>query len=119
RSREELLDLVQDRLGVAREDQMVVARQLDQLRAWDALRQVAAATDLEPAVAAPMEDEGRHADRGQKLADVDLQRHLQDPACRGRARAQTQILRPPPAELLVVGEARRPDLGTGRPAPVL
>ena len=65
-----------------------------------------------------MQDQCRHSDRGQKVADVDLQRHPQYGTGCGRAGAEAQELRPPSLETLVIGVAWGPHFDVDWPAPV-
>ena len=55
---------------------VVVARQLDQPRARDVLGHETGALDGNDAVAGPVHDQRRHADRRQDVAHVDLRVHL-------------------------------------------
>ena len=75
RAGQEALDLVEQRVLVADEGQVVVARQLDELRAGDQARDVAAFLDQQAPVARAMEDQRRHANRRQDVRDVDFRVH--------------------------------------------
>ena len=74
---QELLDLVEDRVRVVRPGQVIDAGQLDEPGSRDLLGHVAAAADRERPIAGAVEDERRHADRWQHVADVDLGVHLE------------------------------------------
>jgi hypothetical protein len=104
-AREELLDLVEDRVGVLPPGHVVLARQLDVPRPRDPPGHVAAALDLEGAVADAVQDEGRHADRRQDVPDVHLVVHLEERDVGARARAHPEEPRPPLANALVAGRA--------------
>ena len=71
---QESLDLVEKRILVADERQMIVAGQLHEARAGDQARDVAALLDAQAAIAGTMHDQRRHLDRRQDVADVDLRR---------------------------------------------
>ena len=82
---EELLDLVEHAVGVAREEQVVGAIELDELGPGDAIGEVA--THLEPQhpVVPPVEHKRRDLDRGQHIADVQLRIEREDVADHARA----------------------------------
>jgi hypothetical protein len=65
---EELLDLVEDAVLIAHPRQVVVARQLDELRARDLARDPAPLLDVRVQVASVVHDQRRHADRRQEGA---------------------------------------------------
>ena len=69
---QELLDLVGERGRIARHEQVVVARELDEPRARDPLGDVAALLDVDVAVADAVQDQRRHAIDRQDVANVDL-----------------------------------------------
>ena len=116
---EELLDLVQDLVLVPDERQVIVARELCELRAFDPLGQVAGALDRQCPVTGPVDDEGRCAHGGEHVTRIDRPVHLSQGVRRSRARAHTQIAGPPRSETLVVCEARGAHPEPHRLAPAL
>ena len=94
-AREELLDLVDDRVGIARPDEVLVAGELDELRARDLLRRSSVP---------PRRSTSRSPARwrtsvgtrivGRTLADVDLRVHPQERDGGARAGAAPQVGRP-------------------------
>ena len=76
RAGQELADLLGNRLVIADPDQVVYSVELHEVRVRDPFGEIAAAPDIDPPVACSMHDQRRHADGGQDVADVDLQRHL-------------------------------------------
>ena len=58
-----LLDLPQDRVGVADPWQMVIASQVDEPRVGDVVCQIASGAGVDDPVAAPVEDQGWYPDR--------------------------------------------------------
>ena len=60
---DELLDLVEQRVGVAGEVDVIVAGQLDVAGARDVVGQVATVGDVDQPVAATVQDQRRDADR--------------------------------------------------------
>src|SRR5260221_9252427 len=65
-----------------------------------------------------MNNQRRHSDRGQDVADVDVASHLQNrPGCCW-AGAQPQVLAPPSFEPIIVCEARRPSVNLRGTAPL-
>lgn len=71
----ELRGFVENRVLVARPDEVIDALQLDQLRSRDAFDEVMGLLDLHEPVACPMQDQRGNPDRGQDVARVDLARH--------------------------------------------
>ena len=61
------LDLVEHRVLIADERQVIVARQLDEPRVRNALGHIAALFDAQAAIAGAVEDQRRHADRRQHV----------------------------------------------------
>ena len=98
---------------------MVVAGQLHQLRTRDAPRHVARGLDVDQPVSQAVQEQGRHADRGQQAADVDLDVH----AVKGHRRAgtgrQPVVAREQLALGRVVGDAGRHGAHADRRAPAL
>ena len=78
RAGDELLDLVKQRVGVAREVDVVVAGQLQVARARDVGGQVTAVADVDEAIAAAMDDQRRDLDRRQHCAHVERVDRLED-----------------------------------------
>ena len=71
----EFLDLVEKHVQhilVEGLEQMVVAGQLDVFGSGDIASQEPSGFDRDQRIALAMEDQGRHRDRRQKIADVDL-----------------------------------------------
>jgi len=116
---EERLDLVEHRVLIADERQVVVARQFDEVCARDAARDEAPFLDLQTLIVGAMQHECRHAHGRQHVADVDLGVHARERQRGARARAHPQVGGPPLAECRVAGLRRRPRLDAHRAAPVL
>jgi hypothetical protein len=66
RACEELLDLVEDGVGIAAKEQMVLAGKLDVLRARNVLTQIATGADPDEPVPFSMKDQGGNDECGQK-----------------------------------------------------
>ena len=115
---QERRDLVEHRVLIADKRQMIVARQLDELRARNQARHVAAFLDQQAAIAGAVQHQRRHADERQHVADVDLGVHLRQRDRRAGLAPMPQVRRPPFAERRIGGAARRPLLDPDRPAPV-
>ena len=111
---EEVLDGVEHRVLVADERQVIVAGQLDQRRARDPAGDVAAFVDRQQPIVGAVQDQRRHADRRQHVADVDVGVHPRQRQRRAGAGAHPQVGAPPVAERRVVRRrsARAP---RGRP----
>src|SRR5260370_20508114 len=97
---------------------MVVSGELDEFRVGDRLCHVTAASDIDPAITGAMQDEGRHSDRRQDSADIDIESHLEYSSYGGRAGAEPEGLAPPSLESFVVGERWRPSLDFHPAAPI-
>src|SRR5437879_5540495 len=69
----ELLDLVEHRVGVAREQRMVVSGQLDVARPVDVSGDVFAGPSVDRAISASMKDQGRRVDGRQRGTHVDVE----------------------------------------------
>ena len=91
---EELLDLVEQRVLVADPRQVVVAGQLDEAARRGSARRGSGRPRRNGAVAGAVEDERRHADRRQDVADVDLGVHPRQRDGRAGARAHAQVASP-------------------------
>ncbi len=91
RDRQKPLDLRDERFGIDH-GVVVVAGQLDEACAGDALGHQPPVPDVDRAVASPVDDERRHANRGQHVPHVDLDVHATERSCGARARA---VARPP------------------------
>ena len=87
------------RFGVAGERGVVDALELDELRARDLLGDEAGALDRPERVAAAVQDEGRHRDRRQHVADVDLGGEPNGRLRHRRARREPLVARPPAREV--------------------
>ncbi len=96
---QELRDRFDDLVGVD-PGRVVDPGQLDQLRAGNALSEVATVARWDPLVDAVNEPRG-HANRRQHVADVDLHVHASELTYRRGARALPLEARPPVDELLV------------------
>ena len=95
---------------------VVVAGELDELRAGDLCSEVPPLLDVDVVVAGAVEDERRRVDRREDVPDVDLRVHAQQSGGGAGARAEPQVLLEVPHELLVAdrGSARstrRPPAG--------
>ncbi len=107
RAGDEGLDLVDEGVGVTNPREVVAARQFDQPGPGDAGGDVAALLDLVDAGVEPMQDERRHADGRQDVADVDLRVHAVEGDDGAGAGAQPQAGAEPGTECGVVCDARR------------
>ena len=67
---QELLDLINQGVGVAHKEQVVVARKDDKSSAGDVLGQVLASTQVDVTVSLPMHDQGGNRDGGEKRANI-------------------------------------------------
>src|SRR5207247_8767135 len=103
--------LAEDRVGVAGMDEAVGAGYLDEFRARDVLAQVAAELDRKETEVGPMDDERRHVDRRQHVADIDAEHELRDGSASARARAHPLVPRPPLLVALVVRRGWAEDVG--------
>ena len=81
---QELLDLVEPRVGITRVEQVVVPGELDQPGAGDVLGEEAAVPDADPPVPAPMQDQRGHLNRTEDVAGIELPCRLEQPEHRGR-----------------------------------
>jgi hypothetical protein len=99
---------------------VVAARQLDEPGARDPLGHVASLVDVHVDVIRAVDQDRRHLDRGQDLADVDLRVHAQQGGGGLWARGLAQVSADPSLEGLVVRLARgeRPE-HVGRTPPGL
>ncbi len=75
RALQEALNLIHQRPGRGRRVNVPLIGELDVLGAGNVLGQVATVTDRNPGVAGVVQHEGRDANRGQDVADVDLEVH--------------------------------------------
>lgn len=116
---EELLDLVDDRVGVAEHRQVVGALELHQPRVRDPLGHVPGSLDGCDPLGGAVQDQGRDVHHSQDVADVDLGERLQHPARHRRARAGALIAAPHLARALVVGIAGREHLEQGAVTPAV
>ena len=64
------LDMVQGKVRALPEDGRVGPCKLDQSRPGDVLGQIARVRDADPGVVGAVQEQGRDADRGQHVADV-------------------------------------------------
>ena len=85
-ARQELFDLAEKLLGLPEPRDVRVARELDEARTRDARRDPPRLVDVDVAVADPLQHEGRHANRRQHVAHVDLRVHPQQRRRRAGAR---------------------------------
>ena len=106
--RQEALDLVEQRVLVADERQVIVARQLDERRAWDQARDVAPFLHEQRPVAGAVEHQRRHANRRENVRDVDFGVHARQRDGRRRARAHAQERGPPFAKRRIVAPCSAP-----------
>ena len=115
---QELLDLSENAIGVADPWQVVISRHLDQRCFRDVLGEVAPGLDRNGAVAAPVDDQGRDANRLENRPDVDLGVHPRESEHRRRAGTHPKVAGPVGAETLVVDPARCPDVQSDRATPI-
>jgi hypothetical protein len=101
---EELLDVVEQRLGVTDPEHVVRAGELDQRRPLDVRREIATVLDGRGAVVHPVEDQGGHVDDLEDVAHVAAAVDAEEGACRRRARAPVTRPVPPTAKFGVAGE---------------
>ena len=118
RGSEERTDAIEHGVLIANERQVVLAGELDELRARHEAGYVASLFDEQCAIAGAMQHQRRHAHVRQDMADVDLRVHLRQGERRAGARALAQVVAPPLAERGIRSAARRPCLDAHRPAPV-
>ena len=115
-TREELFDLVEDRVLISDEGKVIRARELYEPRPSDPLGQVAGALDRERAIIGPVDDERRNTDRAEHGSHVDLTVHPRQGQRGAGTRTASQVLGPPGSEAIVVlqarGAGRKPDRAT-------
>ena len=121
RTGNEFLDLVEEEVQhilIKGLQQMVFTRELDILRPSDVLSQVAPTFDRHKRITLAVEDQGRHVDRRQKVADIDLviRPHQGEQGPRARCGALEPIK--PLDEGLIVAPARRIDSDEDALAPM-
>src|SRR5262245_54024320 len=92
---QEFLDLIQDGLRVATPRQVVDARELHVPGTVDVLGEVATEADIDSSVATAVQHEGRHPNRRQDVAHVDLVVHTGHRQGRRWTRAHAEVPRPP------------------------
>src|SRR5262249_15497322 len=98
---EELLDLVDQRVTVAGEEQMIVARYSNELCSVDVLGEIAARADMDVAVPLSMKNQGRNANGGQQGPYVSLEGRLENLRLFVTAQAQPSVPCPPLTESLI------------------
>src|SRR4051812_3410110 len=103
-TRQELLDLVEDLVGVD-DREMVVARKLDEARPWDQRGDPPPARDRRQPVARPVEDQGGSVDRRQDVPDIGMLVHAKQLGGIARSGAAPQEACPLLAELRIVTDA--------------
>ena len=105
--------------GIAREEKVVGAVELDELGPGDALSEVA--THLKPhhPVVPPVEHKRRHLDRGQHVADVQLRIEREDVADHARAGGHALQPCPPPPQIGITPPARSPSTQSDALTPAL
>ena len=108
-ARDELLDLVDDRVHVSHPWVVGVAGQLDVLRARDVLGEIAAVLDPDCPIISPMEDERGDVDRREDAAHVDLGVHPYELHQGARAAGGPVVPRLETDPLWVVCEGGRQD----------
>jgi hypothetical protein len=116
---EELLDLVEQGVGVVREEQVVGALELDKLGPRDAVGEVATHLDAHHPVVPAVEHERRHLDRGQHFADVQLRIEREYVADHAGAGGHALQPRPPPPQVGVAAPARSPSTESDALTPAL
>jgi hypothetical protein len=102
---EELLDRVQDRLGVADEPEVVITRHLDEPGVGDVLGEVSPVRHVDQAVVRAMQDQRRDPDRGQDVPDVELAEHPTGLEHHAGRRAEALVPTPPSPELRIARHA--------------
>jgi hypothetical protein len=103
----ELLDLADDRLLVAGPDEVVDARQLNELRAWNVLGEVAPHGDRQVLDVAVMDHQRRHPDRRQDVTHVALEDERHHRACGAGAGGLPLVTGVCLAQAPIAGRARR------------
>src|SRR2546426_3435779 len=86
---DKFLDLVDDRFGIGGPGEMVGAGEFDQFRVWNLPGYVTAGADVGGEVAGRVQDQCRHPNRGQNVANVDLVIHPRQGRSCARARTHT------------------------------
>ena len=105
--REEHLDLVEQAVRVPCEEQVIAAVELDDRRVRNVFGQIAGVLDAAEHVAAPVEYERWHAQRGQDGTDV-ASRQVSPVACRTLRRVREALTASPPRPKTgIVERARR------------
>ena len=89
-SRQELLDLAEDRVGVPGPGPVVAAGELDEPCARDMLSDVAPMLDADERIVRAMDDEGWRGDRRQRSANVELGVHAHQRRRHAGARRQAE-----------------------------
>src|SRR5262245_15565317 len=115
---QEFLELTQDGLRVATPRQVVDAREFHVPGTVDMLGEVATEADIDRPVAAAVQHEGRHPNRRQDVAHVDLVVHSDHRQGRRWTRARAEVPRPPTSGALVAGKRRSPLIECDGPAPL-
>jgi hypothetical protein len=115
RSGQEFLDCVNDL--VVDKEEMIISRQFEQSRSRNMLGKKASMFDADKRVPRAMDDQSRHVDRGQNIADIDLADHPHDRQSSRRARAKSLEAAPPLLQGCVVRARRRPHRQTAAAPP--
>ena len=98
---------------------MIEARKFEQPRSRNVSRKKTSAFDVNERVSLGVDDQGRHADRGQNIADVDLGGHPHHRHGGSRARTQSLEATPPSLQGRIVRTRRRPKRKTEAASPAL
>jgi hypothetical protein len=115
----ELLDLVDDAVGVACPQQEVVPGQFDPSCPGDPVREITTVVHLIDTVTDPVHHERRNGDLGQQSTHIDRLRHLPEQEDGTRTRAETHEGRGPLKERPVAGHRWGDQLLPLRRSPVL
>ena len=103
----ESLDLVEQLILPADEEEVILAGERDEARAIDLVRHPLVFFEGEGAIAVTRQHQRRHVDRRQGRAHIDLAVHARKGCGRPRARCMSQVVGQPCDRLLVAGERRR------------
>src|SRR5258708_20945821 len=82
---QKLLDLIKNRILITKKSHMVLAWKFNQLCAGNTLSHVACMLHVDHTLCGTVQNERRHAGRGQDMAHVDLAVHSHNGRCGARA----------------------------------
>src|SRR6478735_6713050 len=95
---------------------MIEPRQFDQLRLWNPICHVTACAKIDRTVVQAVEDQGRDADRGKNVPNIDFGIHPIEGSHSRGACAYSAQPSPPPTNPLISGHAWRAFIETDRAA---